>query len=457
MQPRLDPRIPVVPGVPLLGNLLQFRNDPMGMLARVAALGNISAVHMGRRPVIVLSEPALIQEILVDRAYEFHKGLNYRFLVKMLGRGLVTSEDELHKKQRRLVAPALTPKRIANYAGTMAAFAERTQARWPDGSTIDIAHEMMELTLDIVAKTLFDTSMTAEAREIEESFNVGMSWVIDEMTRLFHLPYTLPLGRMIRMRGAMQKLDAIVSRLIADRRASGDTGDILSMLLAAKDETDGSTMSDRQIRDEALTMIFAGHETTANALAWSFYLLSQHPEIHERLKAESDEVLAGRLPTLADLPRLPYALQVFKESMRLYPPVPMFARRATKALEIGGYQLDPLQVVMVNVIGLHRRPDLYPNPERFDPERFRTDNEKKLPRHAFVPFAAGPRVCIGNHFALMEGQLLLAHLVQRVDFSLVPGARIVPEPLITLKPKYGIPMQVRRRVLLASAAHAEQS
>lgn len=457
MQPRLDPRIPVVPGVPILGNLLQFRNDPMGMLARVAALGNISAVYMGRRPVIVLSEPALIQEILVDRAYEFHKGLNYRFLVKMLGRGLVTSEDELHKKQRRLVAPALTPKRIASYAGTMAAFAERTQARWPDGGTVDLAHEMMELTLDIVAKTLFDTSMTAEAREIEESFNVGMAWVIDEMTRLFHFPYTLPLGRMIRMRGAMQKLDAIVARLIADRRASGDTGDILSMLLAAKDETDGSTMSDRQIRDEALTMIFAGHETTANALAWSFYLLSQHPAVHERLKAESDEVLAGRLPALADLPRLPYALQVFKESMRLYPPVPMFARRATKALEIGGYKLDPLQVVMVNVIGLHRRPDLYPDPERFDPDRFRTENEKKLPRHAFVPFAAGPRVCIGNHFALMEGQLLLAHLVQRMDFSLAPGARIVPEPLITLKPKYGIPMQVRRRVLLASAAHAEQS
>ena len=444
MQPRLDPRIPVFPGNPVFGNLLQVKKDRLGALEKIQRVGTVAAIHAGRRPVIVCSEPSMIQEVLVDRAYDFHKGLNYRFLTAMLGLGLVTSEDELHKKQRRLVAPALTPKRIASYAETMGAFTDRMQARWPAEGRVDIAHEMLVLTLDIVAKTLFGTSMSDDADVIEHNSMQGMVWVADEADRLFHIPLSVPLPRNARMRAAMKRLDSVIDKLIADRKAQGDQGDILSMLLAAKDE-DGSSMSDRQVRDEAITMIFAGHETTANGLAWTFYLLSQHPEIDAKLKAEADAVLSGRVPALADLPRLPYALAVFKESMRLYPPVPAFARRAMKKMTIGGFDFDVNQVVMFNVYGMHRRADFYPDPEKFDPERFTPENEKKLPRHAFLPFAAGPRVCIGNHFAMMEGQLLLAHLAQNFDFTLAPDAKVVPKPMITLKPVHGIPLLYRRR------------
>lgn len=441
----VDPRIPRFPGHPIFGNVLELRRDRLGTFEAFRRLGNTIVIHIGRRPVIVTSEPSFIHEVLVEQAYDFVKGFNYDFLKRLLGMGLVTSEGELHKRQRKLAAPALTPKRIASYADTMASFAERAQAEWKDGATIDVAAAMTNLTLDIVAKTLFDTSVREQAEVIDETFRVGSGWVIDESDRIFHLPYGLPLARNIRMRRAMKKMNDVIAALIAARRASGDTGDILSMLLAAKDDADGSRMSDAQVRDEAITMIFAGHETTANGLAWTFYLLAKHPEVLARLRAEVDATLGGRLPTLADLPRLPYALQVFKESMRLYPPVPVIARRAARAVTVDGYALDRMQGVAINIQGLHRRADFYPDPERFDPERFTPENEKKLPRHAYLPFATGPRVCIGNHFALMEGQILLAQLVQRVDFRLAPDAKIESFPAITLRPKGGMPMHVQRR------------
>ena len=441
----VDARIPVFPWHPVFGNLMDLRRDRLGTFAAIHRVGHTVVIHIGRRPVIMTSEPAFIHEVLVEQAYDFIKGYNYQFLKRLLGLGLVTSEGDLHKRQRKLAAPALTPKRIAGYADTMAAFADRAQAAWKDGETIDVSAAMTDLTLEVVAKTLFDTSMRDDARVIDESFRAGSAWVMDESDRIFHLPFSLPLPRILRMKAAMRRLNDVVGRLIAERRASGDKGDILSMLLAAKDDTDGSTMSDEQIRDEAITMIFAGHETTANGLAWTFHLLAQHPEILARLRAEVDGALGGRLPALADLPRLPYALQVFKESMRLFPPVPMIVRRARRPVEVTGYKLDEMQGVAVNIWALHRRPDFFPDPERFDPDRFSTENEKKLPRHAYLPFATGPRVCIGNHFALMEGQILLAHLVQRVDFQPAAESNIVPMPGITLRALHGIPMRVTRR------------
>ena len=443
--PRIDPNIPVFPGHAVFGNTLELRRDRLETFRRIQRLGNVALIHIGRRPVIVTSDPEMIQGILVDHAYDFIKGFNYEFLKRLLGLGLVTSEAELHKRQRKLVAPALTPKRIANYADTMASFTERAQEAWADGATIDVTAEMMSLTLEVVAKTLFDTSLRDASETIARTFQVGAHWVLDEAERLVHFPYAIPFPRNLRMRAAMRRMDAVVSRLIAERRASGDSGDILSMLLAAKDDTDGRGMTDQQIRDEAITMIFAGHETTANGLAWTFYLLAQHPEVLAKLRAEVDGVLGGRPPALADLPRLPYTMQVFKESMRRYPPAPIIARRATKPMRLAGYDLDAGQGIAISIYGMHHRPDFFPEPDRFDPERFAPENEKKLPRHAFLPFATGPRVCIGNHFALMEGQIILAHLVQRVDLSLVPGANVVPFPAITLRAQNGIPMRVTRR------------
>jgi cytochrome P450 len=440
--------IPRVSGLPLIGNLPEFRADRLGLYLRVTReCGDIGIYRVGPRRLILLNAPELAHAVLVEHADDFEKpALLRRYTKPVFGNGLLTSENEFHKRQRKLVAPAFQHRRIAAYAEVMAGYAEQLQRTWADGATTDVAQEMMRLTLWIVGKTLFDADVLSEADELGEALAVAMRSFNQRLGTLLPLPLSWPTPGNRRARQAIERLDATIYRMIRERRAKGrDHGDLFSMLLQTTYEDDGSLMSDAQVHDEAMTLFLAGHETTANALAWCWYLLAQHPAVYERLRAEVEGVLAGRRPTFADLASLPYTLQVFKEAMRLYPPAPVFGRRAVRPVVIGGHHLPPGAEVFISPYAMHRRPDCFPDPERFDPERFTPEAEARLPRYAYLPFGGGPRICIGNHFALMEGQIILAALAQAVTFELVAGQRVEPEPLITLRPRHGILMHVHRR------------
>ena len=441
--------IPTVPGLPLIGNLLDFRFNRLDLMLRMSRKsGDIAVFHLGSRTVVMLNTSELVHAALVDHASDFEKTPVFRIHGRpLLGNGLLTSENEFHKRQRRLVAPPFQHRRIASYGDIMVSYSEQIQQDWADGETIDIAREMMRLTLWIVGKTLFDADVLGEAEELGKALKVAMRRFNSEMSAVVHIPYTWPTPGNWRVRKAIARLDAIVYQMIEERRRSKeDRGDLLSMLLSARDEDDGSFMSDRQVRDEAMTILLAGHETTAVALTWAWYLLAQHPHVYTRMRDEVDRVLGGRLPAFADLPKLPYTLQVLKESMRLYPPAYGFARQAVRPVTIGNYHLAAGTLIAISPYAMHRRPDYFPEPERFEPERFTPEAEQRLPRHAYIPFGGGQRICIGNSFALMEGHLVLATLAQHVNFALVPGQRVELEPIVTLRPKNGIKMKVFHHV-----------
>jgi cytochrome P450 len=448
--PALLPRRPKVPGLPLLGHLLQFRRDRFGLAVSIGKEErDLVSMRMGFFSILMASSGKMAHEILVEKADAFVKsrGLSV-FARPLLGDGLLTSEHDVHKRQRRMMAPVFAHKRIASYGDVMVEKTLAAAARLEDGREIDLADEMMRLTLEIVGKALFDAELAGDASAVGEALTFSMRQMMDGMVRLVPTPPVVPTPGNLRLRHAVKRLDEIVYGMIRERRASGvDHGDMLGMLLATRDADDGTGLTDREVRDQAMTILLAGHETTANALAWTFYLLGQNPEIRQKVEHEVDTVLEGRAATMADLPKLPYALQVVKEAMRLYPPAYMIGRRATRELTIGESRVPKNQVVIVNVIGIHRRPEAFPDPERFDPDRFTPEREKALPPHAYIPFGAGPRICIGNHFALMEGQLVLATLAQKIRFELLSKAPVETDPLVTLRPKGGLPVRVVSRKL----------
>jgi cytochrome P450 len=412
-----------------------------GAIARLPWWGGLIKVN-------VVSAPELAHEILVTQADAFVKGYGLSYFARpLLGEGLLVSEQDVHRRQRRMMAPAFVHKRIADYATVIGNRAEAAQLGWQDGAPLELSAAMMRMTLEIVGATLFGAEMGPEAEEIGEALTAAMEQITAATRAVVPIPLSWPTPKNRRGQRAVARLDRTVYRLIEERRKSGgDRGDFLSMLLLAQDEDDGGHMTDKQVRDEAMNIFLAGHETTANALGWAFYLLAKHPEVRDRLEREVDQVLGGRTPTLADLAELPYALRVFKEAMRLYPPAFVVTRRALRDVTVGGHLIAKGELAIVNIVGMHRRPDFFASPDRFDPDRFTPEAEKALPKHAFLPFGAGPRVCIGNHFALLEGHLAIAALAQRVRLELLPGAApVLPEPLITLRPKDGIPMVVRRR------------
>jgi cytochrome P450 len=438
--------IPTAKHPPLVGNLFEFRNDRLALQRRlVDEHGDRAWFHVGPVPVLMISSAELVHELLVERVDAFVKSAGLgKFGRPLLGNGLLTSEHEVHARQRKLLAPAFAHKRIAGYADTMARHADAAQSRWQDGATLDLAEEMMKLTLAIVGRTLFDVDVSGDARVVGEALTEAMQYMIDSVTSI-PLPWSWPLPRNLRARRAVEELDQVVYRIIAERRAQpGDRGDVMSMLLAARDD-ENTGMTDRQIRDEAMTLILAGHETTANAMAWTFHLLMQHPAVFDRVRAEVDSVLAGRLPTMEDLPKLPYSLSVLKESMRLYPPAYLMGRQAIREVELGGQSIKRGAIVFVNIYCMHRRASYFEAPDAFRPERFSPENEKTMVKGAYIPFGGGERICIGNHFAMMEAHLLLAVLASRVDFTLAREPHVVPEPLVTLRPKNGLAVRVRRR------------
>lgn len=389
--------------------------------------------------------PELVQKVLVDHADDFHKFPMMEYLRPLIGNGLLLNEDAPWRRQRKLVAPSLQPRRVAGYATMMVDYARQTVEGWQDGAEIDLAVSMMALTLRIVGKTLFDTELSGHAGAIADALEVSLAFVNQRGKSLFPVPLTWPLPGNRRYRRAVAAVDGVVRAMIAERRASGvDHGDLLSALLAARDE-DGQPMDDTQLRDECMTLVLAGHETTANALMWTLSLLWRHPEDRARVEREVDGALAGRAPTLDDLPRLPYTLQVLKESLRLYPPAYVMGRMALRDLDLGEIKPRKGQFVIISPYAMHRNPAVFADPERFDPERFAPEAEKRLPRGAYLPFGGGPRICVGNHFALMEAHLILAVIAQRARLDLVAGALPVPEPTVTLRPRGSVRARVSAR------------
>ena len=429
------------------GSVTHFRRDQLGFYATCAReYGDVVETRMGPYRILLIYHPDAIEELLVTRSRDFVKSPGVRFLRPLLGDGLLLSEGDTWLRQRRLVQPAFHRQRVAGYGDVMSAFAERHVADWKNGDVLEVHGEMMALTQAIVGKTLFDADVSGDAHEVGQAARVLAEDFGARLASFRLMPYWLPTPRNLRSRRAVRRLDQIIHRIIAERRASAeDRGDLLSMLLHAQDADDGSRMTARQVRDEAMTMFLAGHETTAVALSWTWYLLAQHPAAEACLADELREVLGGRAPAVADLPRLKYAGMAVTESMRLYPPAYAIGRQAARATEIAGHAVASGDIFIAPAWVVHRDRRWFEEPEAFRPERWAGDLAQRLPRFAYFPFGGGPRQCIGNSFAQMEAVLLLAAIAQRFRLSLVPGQRITPTPYVTLRPEPGIRMLVDRR------------
>ncbi len=395
---------------------------------------------VGPVPIVLLNHPDYVRDVLVTREWNFVKGPGLERTKRLLGEGLLTSEGALHRRQRRLAQPAFHRQRVATFAGTMVDYAARTRARWRDGQQADVLEEMLRLTLAIVGKTLFDAEIESEATEIGAALTQAVESFVTFASPITLLLDRLPTPRNRRFERARARLNDTIFRMIEDRRArGGDRDDLLSRLLEAQD-ADGGGMSDALVRDEAMTLFIAGHETTANALTWTWYLLSQHPAEEARLHEEVDRVLAGRLPTLDDVPQLVFTERVFAEAMRLYPPAWIMGRRVVTDHHVGGFRVPRNAVAVTSQWVLHRDARFYPDPEAFQPARWTPEARAARPRFAYFPFGGGSRLCIGEPFAWLEGVLVLATLAQQWSLRLVPGHAVIPQPKITLRPQGGMPM-----------------
>ncbi len=440
-------RPPTQPAGFLGGHVRQFWRDRTGFLTRQAALGDVTYLKIGPQTIYFVNHPDHVRDLLVVNADKFVKGRALQRAKVLLGEGLLTSEREFHLRQRRMIQPAFHRNRIADYARSMVEIAELTSAAWSDGEVRDIDKEMMHLTLRIVAKTLFNAEITDNADKI----GAAMTTMV-ELFNFLLLPFSewlekLPLPQSRRFKQARRDLDEVMYTIIEERRRSGeDTGDLLSMLLSAQDEADGSGMTDEQIRDEALTLFLAGHETTANALTWTWYLLSQNPEAEAKLHAELETHLDGRTPTIDDLPNLKYTEAVLAESMRLYPPAWAIGRNVVEEHEFGGYTVEPGSLVLVSPYVLQRDGRFWEHPADFIPERWESVSVKEAGSQGiYFPFGGGVRRCIGESFAWTEGILLIATLARKWKFRLEPEQKIGLSPQITLRPKFGMRMAIHAK------------
>ncbi len=427
--------------------LVRLLRDPPAHLTDVARSGDVVQLRArGRELTYLVSHPDLIRDVLVTNQRFFKKGRALERAKLLLGEGLLTAEGDLHRRQRRMIQPEFHRQHIARYGHTMVELTERRLRRWADGARVDMHEEMAALTLAVAGSTLFGAEVEHEsaaiASALDETFTTFM--------RTFFLPFgdlilRLPLPSSRRFWRGTETLLASVDRLIAERRGTdGDRADLLSLLLRVRDtEGDGAGMTDQQVRDEVLTFFLAGHETTANALTWSWYLLAQHPDIADRVAAEA-RALGTRPLVSDDFPNLPYTRMVFAESMRLFPPAWAIARRALTPCAIGGYPIPAGALVVTSPWVVHRDARWWPEPDRFDPERWRTPDPER-PKFAYFPFGGGARTCIGEHFAWLEGVLVLATIAREWRATLVPGARVSTQATITLRPRDGIPMTLHRR------------
>ncbi len=427
--------------------LLRFRRDPLSALQQIKQqYGDVVHFQMGKQHAYVLSHPDDIRDVLVVHHQDMHKPQQQR--QPLVGNGLLRSDGEFHRRQRRLMQPAFHRQRIAGYGQTMIDYTQRVSTRWQDGMQCDMAEEMMALTLAIAGQTMFGADVEGDAQTVRQALTTVMELnAVGRAGPLDALLEQLPLSRNKRRSEARTQLDTVVYRIIEERRASGeDRGDLLSMLLMARDvEGDGSGMTDEQLRDEVMTLFIAGHETTANALAWTWYLLAQHPEVEEKLLRECTDVLAGRVPTVEVVPNLHYMEMVLSEVMRLYPPAWTIARKVIKDYHVREYTIPEDALIVMSQYVVHHDERWYPDPFRFDPERWTPEARANRPKYAYFPFGGGPRLCIGEPFAWMEASLVLATLLPTWQAQLRPGSQVGTEPLITLRPKGGVPMTLHKR------------
>lgn len=436
-------RLPPGPtGLPIAGSALGFGKDPLGFLTRLQRrYGDVTTARLFGTRFYALFGPADVKYVLIDNARNFTNREANPELRALVGDGLLTIDGALHRQQRRVVQPAFHRTRIDRYAETMVELTRRALDCWHDGEEIDLQIAMSRLTLGIAAKTLFGVELAEEGVAFGEALTASAEYVDLPPTSLgrvrLNLPFT-PFGRFVRSRATVnQTIDAIISQ----RRAQATTGDdVLSMLVAAQDEN-GGFLTDHQIHDHVLTFLAAGHATTANLLSWTFYLLAQNPSVERALRQELHRVLGGRDPAIGDLPALRYLGAVIDESLRIYPPAWALARYARDGFEIGGYEIPAKSYVIMSQWVTHRRPDLWPQPETFRPERFLPPAETP-PALSYFPFGGGTRTCIGMPFALMEAKLLLATMLQHVHADLVPGFPVVPRAMIILKPAYGLRVRI---------------
>jgi len=413
----------------------------------VAGHGDVVRVRLGRQTLVVLAHPDDIRDVLVTHQKRFRKGQALERARVVIGNGLLTSEGDIHLRQRRLVQPAFHRAHIAAYGDAMTTAAMVTQAQWRDGMTLDMHEAMMHVTLTIVAATLFGADVGRESTEIGNALDTLFASFDFGFSPLSGLLDLLPTARKRRFQVAKARLDATITRLIAERRASDtDSGDLLSMLLHATDiEGDGAGMSDQQLRDEALTLFLAGHETTANALTWTWLLLARHPGAERALHAEIDAVLGDRLPTMDDMAQLPITRATIAESMRLYPPAYVIGRRAAEPHVVRQYTFAPRTIFLLPTFLVHRDPRWWPEPDAFRPERWLDgDAAAARPKLAYVPFGAGTRICVGEQFAWMEAMLVLATFARRWRVR-VDGPDPALDPIITLRPKGGLAARLERR------------
>jgi len=427
-------------------HLLAFSRDMLGFVCRLKhAYGDVVAFRLGPERTVLLSHPEHLHEVLVRQHRAFQKGRRGDVSTQFLGEGVLNSEGARHQRQRHLLQPAFHRQRLAQYATVMTTAAARQRQAWQDGDTLDMAPAMMRVTLAIAAKTLLDADVEAEATAIGQAITTLLQRSPRVTLPLAPLVRRLPLPSQRRLRRAQDYLDTLIYRLIDERRATGgETGDVLSMLVGAQTE-DGSPLSPRQIHDEALTLLLAGHETTALALSWTWYLLAQHPDVDAAMQAEFQTVLGGRLPTAADLSHLRYTRMVFAEALRLYPPAWLMTRRAREAVVIGDYRFPPGTFFLLSPYLTHRDPRFFPDPEAFLPTRWAAPSDTGPARYAYLPFGGGPRQCLGEGFAWMEGLLVLTTLAQTWGMRLVPGPPVEPWGLVTLRPKQGIHVHLARR------------
>jgi cytochrome P450 len=422
-----------------------MQQNPLDYFTAMAQeYGDVSGMRIGKFRSLFINHPDLIEDVLVNNSRKYHKGRILQANKYLFGEGLLTSEGDFWLRQRRLAQPAFHRARVSAYAATMAEYTEQLIATWRNGEERDIHEEMMQLALRIVGKTLFDADVTRDAKEVGETLDILLH-IAANFGRTILVPLWVPTPRNIRAKLGIKRLEKVIYRIIADRRASGrDTGDLLSILLQAQDQ-DGTHMNDRQLRDETITLFLAGHETTANTLSWTWWLLAQNPAVEKKLHEELDGVLGGRAPTVDDLPKLTYLSQVLTESLRLYPTAWGMARLAAEEHEIAGYPVRPGYGVAFAQWVMHRDARWFDAPLEFRPERWENDLAKQLPRFAYFPFGGGPRQCIGNTFALMEASVVLATVGQRFRFALAPDHQVTPLASITLRPKNGIQVRLEAR------------
>ena len=417
------------------GNFFKFRRDPLTFFTDIQrSFGDFARFSLAGQEICLVSHPDWIEDILITSARKFHKGVALQRAKRLLGEGLLTSEGKQHLKQRRTIQPLFHRQQVQQFADSMVRHAVRWRDSIADRATIDMTNEMGALTLAIVGETLFSSNVQSDTDEVRQALNDSVRTFGLAMIPYVELFEKLPLPMFVKLRQARERLDRVVHRVIAERRASNEArADLIAMLLAARDPENPAEpgMSDEQIRDEAMTIFLAGHETTANAMSWTWFLLASNPQVEQKLHDEIDRVLAGRVPAVEDVPTLEYTRAVIAESMRLYPPAWTMGRKAIEPHTVGGYTIMPGSVALMSQWVVHRDPRWWPDAESFDPDRWALKSER--PKYAYFPFGGGSRICIGESFAWTEAILLLATIAQRLRFTLVTAPE--REPRITLRPK----------------------